>query len=243
MGMASRIAARWGDANRQYMETQREASDVAGGLGAISKIFRMVLQSAVLAVGAWLVIIRQATAGIIIAGSILSARALAPVDLAIANWKSFVAARQSWKRLNELLAHSARNAPSRWRWQPPQEFDRGRERSARCRPAIRRSSCRTFSSRCRPATGSASSGRADRANPRWRALLVGVWQPVRGKIRLDGAALDQWTPETLGPHIGYLPQDVELLSGNDRAEHRAASRTTPEPKTCSRRRKRPACTI
>ena len=101
MGMIGRIAARWADANSRYMSSQRKASDVAGGLGAISKVLRMILQSAVLAVGAWLVINGQATAGIIIAGSILAARALAPVDLAIANWKGFVAARQSWHRLTQ----------------------------------------------------------------------------------------------------------------------------------------------
>src|SRR4029077_10130895 len=106
MGMASRISQRWRDANRQYMHSQREASDLGGGLGAISKVLRMMLQSGVLAVGAYLVIHQEASAGIIIAASILSARALAPVDLAIANWKGFVAARQSWQRLNRLLTMS-----------------------------------------------------------------------------------------------------------------------------------------
>ncbi len=103
MGMTGRLAARWGDINRRYMASQQRASDVAGGFAAVSKVLRMMLQSAVLAVGAWLVINQQATAGIIIAGSILSARALAPVDLAIANWKNFVAARQGWHRLGRLL--------------------------------------------------------------------------------------------------------------------------------------------
>ena len=112
MGMAGRIAARWNEANRQYMHSQQEASDLGGGLGATSKVLRMMLQSGVLAVGAYLVINQEASAGIIIAGSILSARALAPVDLAIANWKGFVAARQSWHRLNRLLTASpAQSAP------------------------------------------------------------------------------------------------------------------------------------
>jgi ATP-binding cassette, subfamily C, type I secretion system permease/ATPase len=103
MGMTGRIAALWGDANQKYMLSQRRASDVAGGFSSVSKALRMMLQSSVLAVGAWLVIHQEATAGIIIAGSILSARALAPVDLAIGNWKGFVAARQSWQRLTKLL--------------------------------------------------------------------------------------------------------------------------------------------
>src|SRR5207248_6372892 len=99
MGMVGRMAARWAEANRKFMGSQRRVSDVGGGLGAISKVLRLLLQSAVLGVGAYLVILEQATAGIIIAGSIIAARALAPVDLAIANWKGFVAARQRWARL------------------------------------------------------------------------------------------------------------------------------------------------
>ena len=93
MGMSGRLTRRWSEANQNYLAGNQRASDVAGGLGAIAKVMRMTLQSAVLAVGAYLVIHQEATAGIIIAGSILSARALAPVDLAIAHWKGFVAAR------------------------------------------------------------------------------------------------------------------------------------------------------
>src|SRR6201997_1724763 len=103
MGMAGRLTRYWSEANEKYLAGNRRASDVIGGLGAMAKVLRMTLQSAVLAVGAYLVIHQEATAGIIIAGSILSARALAPVDLAIAHWKGFVAARQSWHRLNRLL--------------------------------------------------------------------------------------------------------------------------------------------
>src|ERR1700723_3453832 len=103
MGMSGRLTRRWVEANQNYLDGNQRASDVSGGLGATAKVMRMMLQSAVLAVGAYLVIHQEATAGIIIAGSILSARALAPVDLAIAHWKGFVAARQSWHRPNRLL--------------------------------------------------------------------------------------------------------------------------------------------
>src|SRR5471032_2280272 len=103
MGMSGRLTRRWSEANEKYLTGNQRASDVSGGLGAIAKVMRMTLQSAVLAVGAYLVINQEATAGVIIAGSILSARALAPVDLAIAHWKGFVAARQSWHRLTRLL--------------------------------------------------------------------------------------------------------------------------------------------
>src|ERR1700731_3993517 len=114
MGMSGRLTRRWTEDNQNYLSGNQRTSDVAGGLGATAKVMRMTLQSAVLGVGAYLVIHQEATAGIIIAGSILSARALAPVDLAIANWKGFVAARQSWHRLNRLLESlPAQAAPTR----------------------------------------------------------------------------------------------------------------------------------
>src|SRR3954453_7959187 len=113
MGMSRRLMTRWSVANQDYLTGNQRTSDVAGGLGAVAKVMRMTLQSAVLGVGAYLVIHQEATAGVIIAGSILSARALAPVDLAIAHWKGFVAARQSWHRLNRLLgAMPARDMPT-----------------------------------------------------------------------------------------------------------------------------------
>src|ERR1700726_4557243 len=113
MGMAGRLNKRWSEANQKYLAGNQRASDVAGGLGAIAKVLRMTLQSAVLAVGAYLVIHQEATAGIIIAGSILSARALAPVDRAIALWKGVVPARQSCSRLNRLLESlPAQTAPT-----------------------------------------------------------------------------------------------------------------------------------
>src|SRR5262245_37920493 len=104
MGMSERLLERWLRAGRDYLAQQKRSADITGGLGATGRVLRMLLQSAVLAVGAYLVIQQEASAGIIIAGSILAGRALAPVDLAIANWKGFIAARQSSRRLDKLLA-------------------------------------------------------------------------------------------------------------------------------------------
>jgi len=103
MDMRQQAALRWRESNQKYLAAHEAASDVASGLGGTSKTFRAILQSLVLAVGAYLVINQESTAGIIIAGSILTARALAPVELAIANWKGFVGARQSGQRLDQLL--------------------------------------------------------------------------------------------------------------------------------------------
>ena len=211
MGMAGRIAERWNEANRQYMHSQREASDLGGGLGAISKVLRMMLQSGVLAVGAYLVIHQQASAGIIIAGSILSARALAPVDLAIANWKGFVAARQSWQRLNKLLtALPAQPAPMQL--QTPAHRLSVESVSA-SPPGFQKIVVQDIGFELEAGQGLGIIGPSGSGKSSLVRLLVGVWRPVRGTVRLDGAALDQWSPDTLGRHVGYLPQDVELMAG------------------------------
>ena len=211
MGMAGHIAARWSEANRQYMRSQQEASDLGGGLAAISKVLRMMLQSGVLAVGAYLVIHQEASAGIIIAGSILSARALAPVDLAIANWKGFVAARQSWQRLNRLLTMSpARLAPMQLQT-PVQRLTV--EAVSASPPGVPKAVVQDITFELEAGQGLGIIGPSGSGKSSLVRLLVGVWQPVRGNVRLDGAALDQWASDALGRHIGYLPQDVELLAG------------------------------
>jgi ATP-binding cassette subfamily C protein len=212
MGMRQRLAERWSVANRNYIAANEAASDIASGLGGMSKVFRMFLQSGVLAVGAYLVIHQEATAGIIIAASILTARALAPVEAAIANWKGFVAARQAAQRLGQLLvllpkeeAPMALPAPER-----SYSVDRihvvppGAER-----PVLHDVSFSLSSGEALGIIGPSGSGKSSLAR-----ALVGVWPQMHGKIRIDNASLDQWSPEALGRHIGYLPQDVELFDGN-----------------------------
>ena len=211
MGMTPRIGALWSDANVKYMASQQRASDVAGGFGSISKALRMMLQSGVLAVGAWLVINQMATAGIIIAGAILSARALAPVDLAISNWRSFVAARQSWHRLTQLLAFlPAQDAPMLL--QPPSQSV-VIEGVAATPPGSEKIVVQDINLALKRGDALGVIGPSGSGKSSLARLVVGVWQPHRGRIRLDGAALDQWNPDALGSHIGYLPQDVELLAG------------------------------
>lgn len=211
MGMTSRMRKRWRDANEQYLLAQQQTSDVTGGLGAIVRILRMTLQSAVLGVGAYLVINQEATAGVIIAGSILSARALAPVDLAIANWRGFVAARQAWERLEKLLAILPPKQPPMALHAPSRVLRV--ENVAATPPGIQKVIVQDVMFSLNAGSGLGIIGPSASGKSSLARLLVGVWQPVRGKVTLDGAALDQWDPESIGRHIGYLPQDVELLNG------------------------------
>ena len=211
MGMASRLNQRWGETNEEYLGGNQRASDVAGGLGAMAKVLRMMLQSAVLAVGAYLVIRQEATAGIIIAGSILSARALAPVDLAIAHWKSFAAARQSWQRLNLLLEKMPEQATPTELHVPSSRLSV--DSVSVVPPGDKRLIVQDVTFALNAGSGLGVIGPSGSGKSSLIRALVGVWQPARGKVRLDGAALDQWSPDVLGRHIGYLPQDVELFSG------------------------------
>ena len=212
MGMLGRIGKRWQDSNHSYLDGQQRVSDVAGGLGAISKVLRMMLQSAVLAVGGYLVIYQLATAGVIIAGAIIAARALAPVDLVIANWKGLVTARQGWNRLNRLLdlmptqtAPMALQGPTR---------SLAVESAAVIAPGTQKVVAQDVQFTLEHGNGLGIIGPSGSGKSSVARMLVGVWAPAKGKVRLDGAALDQWSSEALGPHIGYLPQDVELLAGS-----------------------------
>jgi PrtD family type I secretion system ABC transporter len=212
MGMSGRLNKRWSEANQNYLAGNQRASDVSGGLGAIAKVMRMTLQSAVLAVGAYLVIHQEATAGIIIAGSILSARALAPVDLAIAHWKGFVAARQSWQRLNRLLESLPAQTQQTLLQSPSTRLSV--EGVSMAPPGDQKIVVQDVTFALEAGNGLGVIGPSGSGKSSLVRALVGVWQPFRGKVRLDGAALDQWSSDVLGRHVGYLPQDVELFAGS-----------------------------
>jgi ATP-binding cassette, subfamily C, type I secretion system permease/ATPase len=211
MGMSGRLRQRWSEANENYLAGNQRASDVAGGLGAVAKVLRMMLQSAVLAVGAYLVIFQEATGGIIIAGSILSARALAPIDLAIAHWKGFVAARQSWHRLNRLLQQMPRAGTQTLLQAPTKRLSV--EAVTLAAPGDQRVIVTDVTFALEAGSGVGIIGPSGSGKSSLVRALVGVWMPFRGKVRLDGAALDQWSTDVLGRHVGYLPQDVELFTG------------------------------
>lgn len=212
MAMKERLLARWEKFHFRFLNAQEQAHDISGGFGALSKALRMILQSAVLAVGAYLVIYGQATAGIIIAGSILSARALAPVELAIANWRGFQAARQGAKRLSLVLDDMP--TQSLQLSLPRPSANLSVENASVAPPGASSSVVSEVSFGISAGTalgviGPSASGKSSLAR-----ALVGVWPLTSGKICLDGAALKLWPPKTLGDSIGYLPQEVQLFEGS-----------------------------
>jgi PrtD family type I secretion system ABC transporter len=212
MGMRGQAALCWQEVNIKYLAAHERASDIATGLGGASKVFRSILQSLVLAVGAVLVINQESTAGIIIAGSILTARALAPVEVAIANWKGFVSARQSGQRLDQLLKLLPKQGeqlalPAPTKTLIVEQLYVGAPNSMK--PIINDVSFQLRAGEAVGIIGPSGSGKSTLAR-----ALVGVWPCLRGAIKLDDAALAHWPPDALGKHIGYMPQDVELFEGS-----------------------------
>jgi ATP-binding cassette subfamily C protein len=211
LGMRGRLADRWAATSADHLDAGRRISDVTGGFGSLSKILRMVIQSGVLAVGAYLVINQEASAGIIIASSILTSRALAPVELSVANWKGFVAARQSWARLVELMGTVPEQGAPLALPAPCKRLDV--EAVSAIAPGGTHLIVQGVGFALAAGSGLGIAGPSGSGKSTLMRLLVGVWSPARGKIRLDGAALDQWPSDELGRHLGYMPQDVELLAG------------------------------
>ena len=212
MGMRGQAVLRWQEINGKYLAAHERASDVASGLGGLSKVFRSILQSLVLAVGAVLVINQESTAGIIIAGSILTSRALAPVEAAIANWKGFIGARQSGSRLDQLL-QLLPVEEERLALPPPTKalvVDQLHVAAPNSeRPILSDVSFQVRSGEAVGIIGPSGAGKSTLAR-----ALVGVWPRLRGRVKLDNAALEHWSSDALGQHIGYLPQDVELFEGS-----------------------------
>ena len=211
MGLQRRMAGHWRDVHQDYVAAQQQANDVGGGLGAISRMLRMMLQSTVLGVGAYLVIQQETSSGVIIAAAILVARALAPVDLAIAHWRNFVGARQSWGRLKKLLALLP--PPSVPMPLPAPVANLSVENVIVVPPGQQKIVVQQLGFTLTRGQGMGIVGPSGSGKSSLARVIVGAWLPARGKVCLDGASLDQWSPELLGRHVGYLPQDVELLAG------------------------------
>jgi ATP-binding cassette subfamily C protein len=223
MGFAERAVKRFNRANQEHLTLQTRTNDISGTFGAVSRVLRMILQSAVLGLGAWLTIMGELSAGAIIAASVASARALAPVDLAVGNWKSFVAARTAFGRLKETVVALAGAEPPMVLPAPKRTLKV--EKLTVAAPGSGRIllsdvSFEITAGQALGIIGSSGGGKTTLAR-----ALTGIWPPLRGSVRLDDAELTQWSDSNIGQHIGYLPQDVALL---DATVEENISRLEPE---------------
>ena len=211
MGMLDSLINRWSMRQKKVLSLQSVASDNGGTITAISKTFRVMVQSLILGLGAFLAIKNEISPGLVIAGSILLGRALAPIDLMIGSWKGFIAARGQYARLNEIL-DKLQSEPVRMPLPAPNGNIAVENLIVRApnsnSPIIRGI---TFSAQAGTVVGvigPSASGKSTLA----RALL-GIWPAQHGSVRLDGAEIVNWDKAALGPYIGYLPQDIELFEG------------------------------
>jgi ATP-binding cassette subfamily C protein len=211
MGMAGVLSQRWSAINNRYVGGVARLSDVASSYGSVSKVLRLVLQSVMLGLGAYLVIRQEMTAGAMIAASIMMGRALAPIETAIANWRGFVAARQSIVRLSEALARSEPKRAVTALPRPAQSLNVEHVTVGApggTKPIVANARFSLKSGEVLGIVGPSGAGKTSLVR-----ALVGIWPPAHGSVRLDGAALDQWDPELLGRHIGFVSQTVELFEG------------------------------
>jgi PrtD family type I secretion system ABC transporter len=209
MGFACRAVARYAKSNQQYLQLQTNTSDISGTFGAISRVLRMMLQSAVLGLGAFLTIRGELSAGAIIAASVASARALAPIDLAIGNWKGFVAARAAFGRIKETAMVLADTTPPMALPAPKRSLKVENVTVAAPGTGSVLLSDVSFELRAGEALG--IIGPSGGGKTTLVRALTGIWPCVRGSVRLDDAELRQWSDADLGQHLGYLPQDSALL--------------------------------
>lgn len=212
MGMLPAIGKRWYQSHLRILEMQTLASDRAAMISSTSRFVRISLQSLILGAGAMLAIEGTISAGMMIACSIITGRALAPVEQAIASWKQLLGCRVAWNRLNDMLHEFPRRPPSMSLERPLGML--GVEGLYASAPGTNATILRNLSFHLAPGEslgviGPSASGKSTLAR-----LLVGVWPSQGGKVRLDGADVFTWNKAELGPWIGYLPQDVELFEGS-----------------------------
>ncbi len=211
MGMAPALTGRWVKANQHYLAAVQKASDVASSHGSVSRVFRLVLQSAILGVGAWLVVLGELMPGAMIAASVMMGRALAPLETAIANWRGFINARDSIGRLSATLSAAGPAAPPTALPRPSKSL--AVEQLTVLAPGGDKPLVSSIHFDLKAGEALGVIGPSGSGKTSLIRALVGVWPAARGRIRLDGAALDQWDRDALGAHVGYMAQSMELFDG------------------------------
>jgi ATP-binding cassette subfamily C protein EexD len=212
MGMLDSVHRRWLARHTEMLKLQARASDRAGFVANTSKAFRITLQSLILGTGAFLAIQHQITPGAMIAGSILLGRALAPVDLLIGSWKHFLAARSAYSRLKSLLLTiPPREASMRL---PTPKGELSAEQLTVVPPGATKAVLQGISFHVPVGEAVGIIGPSAAGKSTLARAILGVWPATAGGVRLDGASISDWNRDELGPQVGYLPQDVELMDGS-----------------------------
>jgi len=226
LGMRSSVYDRWMQHRNVSLEKTMSSSDRTGTFTSGTKALRLFLQSAMLGLGAYLVLKGELTAGAMIAGSILLGRALAPIEQAIAQWPLVLQAQSGWKRLSTLLEKSPIVLP-RTQLPPPRALLDAHQLTV-VPPGEKQAVLRMMSFRLEPGQAMGVIGASGSGKSTLARAITGVWPAAGGNIRLDGAAIEQYEPDTLGSYIGYLPQRVALFEGSI-ADNIARMSSAPDP--------------
>ncbi|WP_299775473.1 type I secretion system permease/ATPase [uncultured Tateyamaria sp.] len=209
MGMTATLKEQWEAFNGTFLTKQRHAADMANLFSTITKSFRFMLQSAMLATGAWLAIGQEITPGVMIAASIMTSRALSPVEMAVGQWRGFVAARQGFKRLRDVVEGRPEDPERMELPLPSKTLALENVVSGPVgHPVLQNVGFTLEAGDGLGVIGPSGAGKSSLAR-----TLVGVYPALRGSLRLDGADLFQWAPDRQGEFIGYLPQDIQLFAG------------------------------
>lgn len=211
MGMLGAMLERWRSFNLLNSALALRANDVSSSVASISRTLRMVIQSATLGLGAYLVVKGEMTAGTIIAASIISARAIAPIDLAVASYKGFQQARDGYRRLMSLF-HATADRSERVRLPAPRRSLQV-ENLVVAAPGTGAVIIKGVSFNLLAGDGLGIIGQSASGKSTLARAVVGLWTPMRGLVALDGAPLTHWDQEWLGRHVGYLPHDIQLFEG------------------------------
>ncbi|MEE4238801.1 MAG: type I secretion system permease/ATPase [Anderseniella sp.] len=211
LGMTDNLRERWSARQQEALDAQTEASDRGGLVSVTSRTLRLVFQSGILALGALLAIQQEISPGAMIAASIIMARALAPVEQAVAHWQAFMAFRSAWSRLSMLIRQTPELAEPMPLPNPTGAVEaQGLTAFA---PESDKPIIYNINFAIEPGTGLGIIGPTGAGKSTLARALVGAWPRIKGKVQLDGADIRQWNPVMLGRHVGYLPQEVELFEG------------------------------
>lgn len=212
MGMLQPLRSRWYNVQQRVINEQGEASDRSSRIAAISRFIRMTWQSLALGLGAILVIENQISAGVMIAVSVLLGRAMAPAEALIGSWKQMGNAKSSYERLNRLLNEFPKDTLRMPLPAPTGALSIDKlviTPPGMQRPAVNGVTFKLAKGEVLAIIGPSASGKSSLAR-----AMVGIWPANHGSVRLDNAEVSQWSREALGPHLGYLPQDIELFDGS-----------------------------
>jgi ATP-binding cassette subfamily C exporter for protease/lipase/ATP-binding cassette subfamily C protein EexD len=210
--MLPAIRQRWYKKHRTFLMQQVAASESAGITGGISGFLQKALPSLQMALGAWLAMNNLITGGMVMAASMLISKSVSPIQRLIVNWKDIVSARQSYERLNELLREDIQREEHMKL--PAAEGHLTVEKAASVPPGGRNPVLVNIDFAIQPGEAMAIVGPIAAGKTSLVRMLVGIWKPAAGHVRLDGVEISDWDHAELGPQIGYVPQDIELYEGS-----------------------------